>query len=136
MKFVVSLFCWILAAYCIYFPYSYFHKEPDKKEIKISHILVDTKEEALNIKAELDENKTFEELAEKYSQCPSKKRKGDIGYNMRGRLIPEFERAAFKLDKNIVSDPVQTTEGWHLIKVYDIKYFSEKEEPLQMEKII
>lgn len=136
MKLITSIFCWILVIYCIYFPFSYFHKEADKKEIKISHILVDTQEEALNIKSELEEKKSFEELAEKYSQCPSKKQKGDIGYNMRGKLIPEFEKAAFKLDKNIVSDPVQTSEGWHLIKVYDIKYFSEKEEPEQIERII
>jgi len=104
----------------------------DKKEIKVSHILVNTKEEAINIKKELDEKKSFEELAEKYSKCPSKKQKGDVGYNMRGRLIPEFEKAAFKLDKNVVSEPVQTKEGWHLIKIYDIKYFSDKETPEQI----
>ncbi len=136
MKVVISIFCWILAAYCIYFPFSYFHKEMDKKEIKVSHILVNTKEEALNIKKELDEKKSFEELAEKYSKCPSKKQKGDVGYNMRGRLIPEFEKAAFKLDKNVVSEPVQTNEGWHLIKIYDIKYYSDKETPEEIEKII
>ncbi len=127
MKFLVGLFCWILIAYCIYFPYSYFHKEPDKKEIKISHILVNTEEEALNIKEELKERKSFEELAQKYSICPSKSQKGDIGYNIRGRLIPEFEKEAFKMKKNIVYGPIKTSEGWHLVKIYDIKYYSDKE---------
>ncbi len=127
MKIITSLFCLILALYCIYFPFSYFHKIPDKKEIKISHILVNTEEEAQNIKKELTEKKSFEELAEKYSLCPSKNEKGDIGYTARGKLIPEFEKEAFKLEKRVVSNPVKSREGWHLIKIYDIKYFSDKE---------
>ncbi len=127
MKIILSVFCWLLAVFCIYFPFSYFHKDMDKKEIKISHILVNTQEEALNIKKEIDNGKSFEDMAEKYSLCPSKKQKGDIGYNMRGRLIPEFENAAFKQPLKKVSVPVHTHEGWHLIKIYEVKYFSDKE---------
>lgn len=127
MKVILSIFCWVLAAFSIYFPFAYFHKDMDKQEIKISHILVNTREEALKIKEKIGSGKSFEEMAEKYSLCPSKEQKGDIGYNMRGKLIPEFENAAFTLPLKMVSEPVQTREGWHLIKVYEAKYFSDKE---------
>ena len=131
MKVVINILCWILVVFCIYFPFSYFHKDMDKKEIKISHILVETQEKALDLQKEIKEGKSFEELAEKHSLCPSKENKGDIGYNMRGRLLPEFETAAFKLDNKEISEPVKTEEGWHLIKIYDIKYFSDKENFIQ-----
>lgn len=131
MKVILNILCWILIFLCVYFPFAYFHKDMDKKEVKISHILVETQEKALDIQKELKEGKSFEELAEKHSLCPSKENKGDIGYNMRGRLLPEFEKAAFKLNNKEVSEPVKTQEGWHLVKIYDIKYFSDKENFIQ-----
>lgn len=127
MKVVLSILCWLLVAYCAYFPYSYFHKEADKKEIKVSHILVKTQEEAEKLKKEIEEGASFEKLAEKHSLCESKAQKGDIGYNTRGFLIPEFEKVAFNLKKGKIPAIVQTEEGWHLVKVTDIKYFSDKD---------
>lgn len=128
MKLILNIFCWILAIYCIYFPFSYFHSEMDKKEFKISHILVDSKEKALEIKEEIvNKNKTFENAAQEYSLCESKKDKGDIGYSMRGMLFKELEDIALNLDKNIISEPIKTEAGWHIIKVTDLKYFSDKE---------
>ena len=127
MKVVLSIVCWIFAALCCVFPFLYNHSEMDKKELKISHIVVDKEVQILDIKKQLEEGESFEELAEKYSQCPSAKQKGDIGYNMRGKLVPEFEKVAFKLKLKEVSEPVNAEESWFLIKVYDIKYFSDKE---------
>lgn len=127
MKVVLSILCWILVAVCVYFPFAYSHKEMDKQEVKISHILVNTQEEATDIKSKINKEKTFEELAQQYSLCESKADKGNIGYNMRGRLFPEVEKVAFALDTNVISDPIQTQEGWHIVKVTDIKYFSDKE---------
>ena len=90
MKVVLNILCWILAVVCCYFPFAYSHSEMDRQEVKISHILVNTEEEATNFKKEIEEKtKTFEEIAEKHSLCDSKKDKGDIGYNMRGRLFQE-----------------------------------------------
>lgn len=128
MKILLNIICWVFAGFCIYFPFSYFHKEADIKEIKVSHILVETQDEALNIRNEITQNKkSFEDMAKENSLCESKDQGGNIGYNIRGRLLPEFEKAAFKLAKNEISEPVKTSQGWHLIKMYDIKYFSDKE---------
>ncbi len=128
MKIILNILCWILIIYGFYFPFSYFHKEADKMEVKISHILVNTQDEAINIRKEITENhKSFEQMAKEHSLCKSKDRDGDIGYNMRGRLFKEFEEAAFKLKNYEISQPVKTQAGWHLIKIYDTKYFSDKE---------
>ncbi len=127
MKVILKVICILTALYCIYFPFSYFQQNADKKEVKISHILVETQEDAIKIKQEIEQGKSFEDAASEYSTCPSKDNKGDIGYNMKdGRLFPEFEDAAFSLPPGIVSEPVKTEAGWHLIKVYDIAYFSDK----------
>ena len=127
MKVVLSIICWILVVFCAYFPFSYFHNEMDRKEIKTSHILVNTQEEAINLKKEIEEGKSFEEIAQTVSLCPSKDQKGDIGFTMRGRLLPEYEKVAFALEQGTISEPVKTKEGWHLVKVTDIQYFSDKE---------
>ncbi|MCD7879171.1 MAG: peptidylprolyl isomerase [Candidatus Gastranaerophilales bacterium] len=127
MKIIVKTLCYILAVFCIWFPFAYFHSSLDKKEIKSSHILVETEQEAIDIKKQIDEGKSFEEMVEKYSLCPSKEDKGDLGYKSRKMLFPEFEKVQYKLKLNEVSDPVKTSAGWHLIKNYDLKYYSDKE---------
>lgn len=128
MKLILNIFCWILVAFCIYFPFTYFNSEMNKKELRISHILVDSEQKALEIRKDIiDKKKSFENAAKEYSLCESKENKGDIGYNIRGQLFEELEKAALKSDRNKVSEPIQTEAGWHLIKVTDIKYFSDKE---------
>ncbi|WP_066896302.1 peptidylprolyl isomerase [Clostridium nigeriense] len=86
--------------------------------VSAKHILVDTKELCDQIKKEIDENEiTFEEAAVKYSTCPSKEQGGSLGAFGRGMMVPEFEEAAFALDLNVVSEPVKTQFGYHLVKV-------------------
>ena len=60
-------------------------------------------------------SKKFAELAKANSDCPSKEKGGDLGEFTKGRMVPEFEKAAFSLPLNTVSDPVKTQFGWHLI---------------------
>ena len=57
----------------------------------------------------------FAELAKANSECPSKDKGGDLDSFTRGRMVPEFEKVAFSLPVNTVSDPVKTQFGWHLI---------------------
>jgi len=85
------------------------------EQVQASHILVDSEEEAKNIKAEIDGGMPFEEAASKYSSCPSSEKGGDLGFFQKGQMVPEFEAAAFELAENVVSEPVQTQFGYHLI---------------------
>lgn len=89
-----------------------------EETVSAKHILVDSEEEAKNIAEEIKlEEITFEDAAKKYSKCPSKEQGGNLGAFERGRMVPEFEKAAFDLDINEVSEPVKTQFGYHIIKV-------------------
>jgi peptidyl-prolyl cis-trans isomerase C len=89
--------------------------------VKASHILVDQKEKAEEVLKEINEGLSFEEAAKKYSKCPSKEKGGDLGYFAKGRMVPEFEKAAFNMEIDEIDGPVKTQFGYHLIKVYDKK---------------
>lgn len=89
--------------------------------VRASHILVESEEEAVSIKEEIDGGLSFEEAAKLYSSCPSKDNGGDLGEFGRGSMVKEFEDASFTLDLNTVSSPVKTQFGYHLIKVTDRK---------------
>lgn len=63
---------------------------------------------------------SFEDAAEKYSQDEaSKKKGGNIGYTVRGDLVPEYERTAFNLKTGEISEPVKTAFGYHLIRLLE-----------------
>ena len=93
------------------------YKKPER--VKAKHILVDSIEKAKKISKEISEGMSFEEAAQKYSTCPSKAQGGNLGEFARGQMVPEFENAAFSLDIGVVSEPVKTQFGYHLIKVED-----------------
>jgi peptidyl-prolyl cis-trans isomerase C len=81
------------------------------------HILVDTIEEMQEIKAEITNGLSFENAAKKYSKCPSAAQGGSLGSFTRGKMVPEFEEAAFKLQVGEISEPVKTQFGYHLIQL-------------------
>ena len=85
--------------------------------VNASHILVESEEEAAKISADIKAGTiTFEEAAAKYSSCPSKEAGGNLGEFGRGQMVPEFEEAAFALEVGVVSDPVKTQFGYHIIR--------------------
>lgn len=131
MKILVNILCWLTALYCIYFPWSYFNKEPDRKTVKISHILVESKDEASEIKKSIDnKDKKFEEAVKEKSICPSADDNGNLGFVSREILsanIPELVNYSFNAQKNKLSDPIHSELGWHLVKVDEIKHYSDKE---------
>ncbi|WP_425446409.1 peptidylprolyl isomerase [Dethiothermospora halolimnae] len=92
-------------------------KNPES--VKASHILVDEEDKAKEILKEINDGLSFEEGAKKYSKCPSNAKGGDLGSFTRGKMVPEFEEAAFKMEKGEVSEPVKTQFGYHIIKVTD-----------------
>lgn len=128
MKKLMIILCWLLVGYCIYFPCSYYNSPMNKKEVKSAHILVDTEEQAQKIRQEILDGKKFEDAAKEYSTCDSKDIGGNLHYSMRGVLVPEVENAIFNnLKLKELSQPIKSIYGWHIIKVDDIKYFSEKD---------
>lgn len=90
-------------------------------EVRASHILVETLEEAQKIKEEIEKGeKDFELAAAEYSLCPSGARGGDLGFFGKGTMVKPFEDACFSLEKGVVSEPVKTQFGYHLIMVTDV----------------
>ncbi len=86
-------------------------------KITAKHILVDQEHQAQDIIKKLNANEnTFEELAQKFSSCPSGKEGGDLGEFGKGQMVSEFEEAAYALNPGDVSGPVRTQFGYHLIK--------------------
>lgn len=82
------------------------------------HILVETEEEAQQVSKRLDEGETFELLAQELSTDEfSKDEGGDLGWFPRGQMVPSFEEAAFNAQVGEVVGPVQTSFGWHIIKL-------------------
>ena len=82
---------------------------------------------AKDIKKKLENGEDFAELAKKYSDDPGSKNKGgDLGFFTKGRMVPEFESAAFSLKPGELSDPVKTNFGYHLIEVQEKKAASTK----------
>lgn len=91
-----------------------------EEEVQARHILVDTEEQAKAILDKLAKGADFAQIAKESSKDPGTKDEGGLlGYFSRGQMVPQFEEAAFKLQKGEVSQPVQTQFGWHLIKVED-----------------
>lgn len=93
-----------------------------KTELQASHIIVDSEEKAKEVAKKVKEgNKSFAELAKEYSTGPSASKGGDLGTFGPGKMDPAFEDAAYALEEGEVSDPVQSSFGWHIIKVSDKK---------------
>jgi peptidyl-prolyl cis-trans isomerase C len=92
-----------------------------KYEIKASHILLGTEEEANKVFARVRYNKKrFSTLAQQESLDKSTaKNGGNLGYIVQGRMLKEFEDKAFSGNKNEILKPFQTKLGWHVVYVED-----------------
>ena len=98
---------------------------------KTHHILIEIKpseeseknsfNKAKDIKNKiLNKKLSFDEAAKTYSDDPgSKNQGGNLGYVPRGTFVQEFDRVVFTIEKNILSDPVKTKYGHHLIEVLE-----------------
>lgn len=91
---------------------------PKQEEVHARHILLKTEDEAKAVIAELDKGADFVTLAKEKSNDPAKSEGGDLGWFTKGRMVPEFEEAAFALPVGTYTKtPVKTQFGYHVIKV-------------------
>lgn len=116
---------------------AFYRQNPDKfrqpEQVRASHILIglDAKADpelrkaarakAEQLRRELAQGADFAELARANSSCPSGNQGGDLGWFGRGRMVPQFEMAAFALAPGALSDVVETPYGYHIIKVLERK---------------
>ncbi|MHB8076034.1 peptidylprolyl isomerase [Desulfosporosinus fructosivorans] len=92
------------------------------EEVNASHILVATEELATEVKAKIAAGEDFADLAKQYSTDESTKDLGgNLGFFAKGEMVQEFEEVAFSLAVGLVSDPVKTEYGYHIIKIEDKK---------------
>jgi peptidyl-prolyl cis-trans isomerase C len=116
---------------------SYYDTNPQlfqqPERVRASHILIKMDADASDeqkavamkkikeIQQKVQKGEDFSTLAKSYSEGPSSKNGGDLGFFRRGQMVKPFEDAAFSLKLNETSDIVQTRFGYHLIKVVDKK---------------
>ncbi len=102
------------------------------RQVHARHILVNSKEEALDILAKLKAGSDFADLAkEKSLDVVSRENGGDLGFFPAGIMTPEFEKAAFALEPNEISDVVQTPFGFHIIQVLEVDPARELSQDMQ-----
>jgi peptidyl-prolyl cis-trans isomerase C len=91
-----------------------------EEEIRARHILLLTEQQAREQRARILAGTPFATVAMEVSQDPGNAADGgDLGYFTRGQFDPGFEDAAAILERGVLSEPVQTKFGWHLILVED-----------------
>lgn len=89
-----------------------------QEEVRARHILVESKEKAVEIADKLAKGGDFLALAKENSKDPgSKEQGGDLGFFGKGQMVPQFEETAFKMKIGEVSAPIETQFGWHILKL-------------------
>jgi peptidyl-prolyl cis-trans isomerase SurA len=77
------------------------------------------KAKATDLLEQVKKGANFEELAKKYSQDPTAEQAGDIGSFQRGQMAKEIEDQVFPLKAGQVAGPIQTKQGFILLKVVE-----------------
>jgi peptidyl-prolyl cis-trans isomerase D len=101
-----------------------------QEEVWARHILVADEATAKDISTQLAAGADFATLAAKYSiDTGSKDKGGDLGWFARGKMVAEFEKAAFSMKVGEISQPIKSTYGYHIIQVlgHEVRPLTEQE---------
>ncbi|MEW6684012.1 MAG: peptidylprolyl isomerase [Nitrospirota bacterium] len=97
------------------------HKE-EFRQVRASHILVETEQQAKDVKKRAVGSPDFAALAKEVSTDPSAQENGgDLGFFRKDQMVKPFADKAFAMKVDEISDPVKTEFGYHIIKVAEIK---------------
>jgi parvulin-like peptidyl-prolyl isomerase len=91
-------------------------RKRNKMQVRASHILVESEQQAAHLRDLIAAGADFALLAQQHSQCASGSNGGDLGLFGAGQMFIPFELAAFAIEVDQITEPVQTHLGWHLIK--------------------
>jgi parvulin-like peptidyl-prolyl isomerase len=104
---------------------SYYAKNREEfkssEAIRVSHILVRSREEAQNVLELLEHGGDFSRIAAERSIDPSRRNGGQMGWVERKILDPDFAKAAFALAESKISGIVHTSLGYHIIRLDDTR---------------
>ena len=96
------------------------YRVADSRQVR--HILVKSKSEADTLRGELENGASFATLAKEKSLDPGSKEQGGKLTVSKGQTVEAFDKAAFSLDTNEISEPVKTQYGYHIIQpLTDVK---------------
>ncbi|CAH2030204.1 peptidylprolyl isomerase [Trichlorobacter ammonificans] len=100
---------------------SFYEKNQDKfktgEQVRASHILVKSEQEAKDVLTQLKGGAKFEDVAKAKSVDSSASKGGDLGWFGKGNMVPVFEKTAFALKEGEVSGIVKSEFGFHIIKL-------------------
>ncbi len=84
-------------------------------KVRASHILA-KHSVCLQAIERINKGEKFSDVARELSECPSRKKGGDLGFFSRGQMVKPFEQAAFSLKVGeMTKEPIKTQFGWHVI---------------------
>jgi peptidyl-prolyl cis-trans isomerase C len=96
------------------------HRDEYLYEYRVSHILLNTLEEAQAAR-DLLATRPFAWVANRHSVDPVARRGGDLGFLTKGNMIPAFETVVFDMQPGEVSDIVRSEFGYHIIMLVDVR---------------
>ncbi len=105
----------------------------ESSQVRVKHILIlfekdasekikkEKNKQIKEILAEVKGGKDFAEAAKEYSEDVSASLGGEVGFVIKGQMVPEFEKAVYRLKEGEISDVVETEYGYHIIKAEEIQ---------------